>query len=76
MRILKKKEKRKKDFEIEEERKKTLREIKRGKNNMPDNPDADDGSSSDDALGDDESYHPLTESDLRLDSVLLDDIHT
>ena len=43
---------------------------------MPDNPDADDGSSSDDALGDDESYHPLTESDLRLDSVLLDDIHT
>ena len=45
-------------------------------NNMPDNPHADDGSSSDDALGDDESYHPLTESDLRLDSVLLDDIHT
>ena len=43
---------------------------------MPDNPHADDGSSSDDALGDDESYHPLTESDLRLDSVLLDDIHT
>ena len=34
------------------------------------------GDSSDDALGDDDFYRPLTESDCRLDSVLLDDIHT
>ena len=35
-----------------------------------------DGDSSDDALGDDDAFRPLTESDCRLDSVLLDDLHT
>ena len=43
---------------------------------MAENADGDDGSSSDDALGEDENYRPLTELDLRLDSVLLDDLHT
>ena len=37
----------------------------------------DEGSSSDDdTLGEDDDYRPLTESDLQLTSILLDDLHT
>ena len=35
-----------------------------------------DGESSDDALGDDDAYRPLTEAELPLESALLDDLHT
>ena len=45
-------------------------------NNMADNAGGDEGSSSDDELGEDDAYRPLTDRDLRLDSVLLDDLHT
>ena len=43
---------------------------------MADNAGGDEGSSSDDELGEDDAYRPLTDRDLRLDSVLLDDLHT
>ena len=36
----------------------------------------DESSSDDDTLGEDDAYRPLTERDLQLDSLVLDDIHT
>ena len=47
------------------------------KDNMANNGDDDNGSGSDDdTLGVNDVYQPLTEEDLQLDSVLLDDLHT
>ena len=44
---------------------------------MANNGDGDNGSSSDDdTLGADDAYRPLTDEDLQLDSLLLDDLHT
>ena len=43
---------------------------------MANNASGDEGSSSDDELGEDDAYHPLTDLDISLDSVLLDDLHT
>ena len=43
---------------------------------MANNASGDEGSSSDDELGEDDGYHPLTDLDISLDSVLLDDLHT
>ena len=43
---------------------------------MANNASGDEGSNSDDKLGEDDAYCPLTDLDIRLDSVLLDDLHT